>query len=650
MASNQSIAGGWNNLNPNLNKWIEDYLIEIGYTQMTPVQASTIPLFRANKDVVVEAVTGSGKTLSFLIPILEKYTQLHSQLQPSDVFSLIITPTRELAIQTYNQLQLILSAAPFNPPPPLLLVSDPDSSVHDDRKRFSTLNSHILIGTPGRVEEFIGGNKGTKGRGKGTGRYSNFEVLVLDEADRLLDLGFMGVLKSIVSHLPKQRRTGLFSATMTDQLGNLIAVGLRNPSKIVVKVTSKSRKQEISERRTPAELHNTYIIIQQRDKLAYLLKFLKDQLLDGNNKMIVYFPTCATVDYIYTILKQLPGSYAPSSSSTTLHSLHGHIPPPKRTAALTAFTNAPSAILLCTDVAARGIDLPDVDIVVQWEAPADTRSFSHRVGRTARAGARGKALLMLSAGSEEGYVEFVRGRQIPLTPHAPITLTDAPDADELCGRVRSVLLRDRKLHDMAVRALTSTVRAYSKHEQVFLFRVQQLDIAGLATALGLLRLPKMPELRGRDDLAAWRDEPVDWDTYAYADSAQEAKRLKKRDESKNENELKHPSKPLKAEAWSVKKGNRDKRSSQKEKREAKRRHDKAERMKQREVGSADSADSAEEKEEEQDWKAHILETREAKKLKRRKLDKQQDKDEDAMEMDDDEDVNGNGNGFTFDDL
>lgn len=516
--SNQTIAGEWKTLKPRLSSWIEEYLCNIGYTQMTPVQASTIPLFRANKDVVVEAVTGSGKTLSFLIPILEKYTEHYAALTPGDVFSLVVTPTRELAVQTYNQLVEILDAAPLDLPPPLLLVSDPASSSFDDRKRFSTLNSHILIGTPGRVEEFVGGNRGTKGKGKGTGRYANFEMLVLDEADRLLDLGFLPTLKSVVSHLPKQRRTGLFSATMTDQLGNLIAIGLRNPSKIVVKVTSKSSKQAIEERRTPAELHNTFTVVQQQDKLVKLLKLLQNEIDDGRQKIIVYFPTCATVDYIYNVgvlrkfdpandsqvMKQLPQKYRPQSS-TSLHSLHGHIPPPKRSAALSAFTTAPSAILLCTDVAARGIDLPDVDVVVQWDAPTDTRSFSHRVGRTARAGQRGKAVLFLAQGSEEGYVEFVRGRKIPMQAHRPIE--DAYNAVELRGAVRQILLKDRALHDAAVKALTSTVRAYSKHEQVYLFRVAELDISGLASAYGLLRMPKMPELKGRE--VAWEDEDVD---------------------------------------------------------------------------------------------------------------------------------------------
>ncbi|TIA86898.1 hypothetical protein E3P99_03531 [Wallemia hederae] len=627
--STQSFAGEWNTLKPRLTPWLEDYLLTIGYTQMTPVQASAIPLFRANKDVVVEAVTGSGKTLSFLIPILEKYMQHYESLSNGHVFSLIVTPTRELAVQTHKQLSEILDAAPLDLPPPLLLVSDGNASTLDDRKRFQAQNSHILIGTPGRVEEFIAGNRGTKGKGKGTGRYTNFEVLVLDEADRLLDLGFLPTLKSIVSHLPKQRRTGLFSATMTDQLSNLIAIGLRNPSKIVVKVTSKSNKHELEERRTPAELTNTYTVVQQRDKLAKLLRLLQKEVEDGKQKMIVYFPTCATVDYIYNVMKNMPKKYLPPAS-TSLHSLHGHIPPSKRATALSSFTTSPSAILLCTDVAARGIDLPDVDVVVQWDAPTDTRSFSHRVGRTARAGNRGKAVLFLAQGSEEGYVEFLRGRKIPIFPHRPID--DASDADELLAVVRGVLLKDRALHDASIKALTSTVKAYSKHEQVYLFRITELDIAGLATAYGLLRMPKMPELKNRE--VTWEDESVDWDAYAYANQAQEASRLKKLAEApKRQPKEKAP----KAEAWSEKKTKHDKRVTQKEKREAKRKHEKAERAKEREaLGSEDD------KEEKEDWKAHVLETREAK--KRRKEEKSKD-DEDEMEMDGEEQ-----GGFTFDDL
>ncbi|TIB97373.1 DEAD-domain-containing protein [Wallemia mellicola] len=623
-----SFAGKWSTIKPRLSEWIEEYLLNIGYTEMTPVQASTIPLFRANKDVVVEAVTGSGKTLAFLIPILEKLTNYSNSLKKGDVFALIVAPTRELAIQTHSQLNDIITASPVDLPPPLLLVSDQDSTTTDDRRRFEQQGSQILVGTPGRVDEFIGGNKGVKGKGKGSGRYTNFEMLVLDEADRLLDLGFLPTLRSIVSHLPKQRRTGLFSATMTDQVGNLVAIGLRNPAKVVVKVTSKSSKSEIEERRTPAGLNNTYTVVKQQDKLAKLLKLLQNEVEEGKQKIIVYFPTCASVDYIWQVINKLPKKYLPPSS-TTIHSLHGHIPPPKRTTALSSFTNSPSAVLLCTDVAARGIDLPDVDAVVQWEAPTDSRSFSHRVGRTARAGNSGKAILFLSQGSEEGYAEFLRGRKIPLAPHRPIE--DAADSKELLEIMRKILLKDRSLHDASIKALTSTVRSYSKHEQVYLFRTYELDIPGLATSFGLLRMPKMPELKGKEiDEKDWQDAEVDWDTYAYANASQEASRQKKLKEAPKR-EIK-PKKEKEA-AWSNKKDRHDKRITQKEKKEAKRKFEKAERARLREEEESNS------EEEEEDWKAHVLETREAK--KRRKEEKNKGSDEDEMDT---------GTTFAFDDL
>lgn len=279
---------------------------------MTPVQASTIPLFMRHKDVVVEAVTGSGKTLAFVIPILEKLIRRERKLAKNEIGALVISPTRcvyvcavgvrvaidirrydrELATQIHSIFSLFLSSqptrqsaspAPDEPtgsdipldkrpayPSPLLVISS-DSTPAQDVQRFLETGADIVIGTPGRIEEFL------TGKGRDVVGVKELEVLVLDEADRyvklhrlvnlsdivrsLLDLGFQATLSRILIHLPKQRRTGLFSATMTDAdaLSELVRVGLRNPARIVVKVQSKRANgkgvaTEITEeRRIPAK-------------------------------------------------------------------------------------------------------------------------------------------------------------------------------------------------------------------------------------------------------------------------------------------------------------------------------------------------------------------------------------------------------------
>jgi len=201
---------------------------------MTPVQASVIPLFLTNKDVVVEAVTGSGKTLAFLIPMIERLAKIPaSDVKRGDILAIIICPTRELATQIFEIFQGFQAVLPEDLLPQLsssLLIGG-TSSVSNDISTLKSTTPTILIGTPGRLHEIITSPSSPL-------KLKSLEMLIMDEADRLLDMGFKEKLSGIINALPRQRRTGLFSATMTDALSELIRTGLRNPVHIVVKVTS----------------------------------------------------------------------------------------------------------------------------------------------------------------------------------------------------------------------------------------------------------------------------------------------------------------------------------------------------------------------------------------------------------------------------
>ncbi|KAF8639828.1 hypothetical protein AX17_001084 [Amanita inopinata Kibby_2008] len=534
-------AGSWASLPEPLTPWILDVIQSMGHANMTPVQASTIPLFMKHKDVVVEAVTGSGKTLAFVIPVLEKLIRRKTKLRKNELGALVISPTRELATQIHSIFDTFLSSQPsmqqegYLCPSPLLLVSSPQSSPSQDVQRFLALGADIIIGTPGRVEEFL------LGRGRTTVVVKELEVLVLDEADRLLDLGFQASVTSIISCLPKQRRTGLFSATMTDAdaLSELVRVGLRNPARIVVKVQAKKLLKgdgkralgdTVEERRIPANLQNLYLKCKSSEKLVQLTKIiLRETSKNESSQFIVYFSTCACVDYFYKILPHfLP-------STTSLYSLHGNLPPHARTRTLNAFASTAStpmspSILLATDVAARGLDLPHVDVVIQFDPPSDPKAFSHRCGRTARAGRSGRAWVLL-VGRETDYVDFMAVRKIPLKRLESHTSSVSIDEDEedptvdvFHEKIRKVLLTDRAIHDQSMKAFVSFVRAYLKHEASYIFRLKDLDLIGVAKSFGLLRLPKMPELRGVSR-ERWEDAVVNWDNFSYADKAQEAKRL-----------------------------------------------------------------------------------------------------------------------------
>ncbi|KAF8897556.1 DEAD-domain-containing protein [Infundibulicybe gibba] len=553
MATPTALAGSWGTLPEPLTPWILDVIKSMGHEQMTPVQASTIPLFMRHKDVVVEAVTGSGKTLAFVLPILERLLRRQTRLHQHEIGALVVSPTRELATQIHSVFSLFLSAqpgagtdlrdqspgetSPLEYPPPLLLISSSQSSPAQDTQRFISTGADIVIGTPGRIEEFL------LGKGKNSVSVKELEVLVLDEADRLLDLGFQAAVTRIITHLPKQRRTGLFSATMTDAdaLSELVRVGLRNPARIVVKVQSKRVKElnskttsMITERRIPANLQNYYLICKASEKLVQLTRILLHEISHHqSSQFIVYFATGACVDYFYKIL---PWVVPPS---ITFHSLHGHLPPAARTRTLSAFSSAISTptcpnILLATDVAARGLDLPHVDVVVQFDPPSDPKAFSHRCGRTARAGRSGRAWVLL-VGREVEYVDFMAIRKIPMEERSYLLedgSTRAPDEEPaedsivqvFLEKIRQKVLLDRALYDQSAKAFVSFVRAYSKHEASYIFRIRDLDFIGVAKSFGLLRLPRMPELK-TVDRDGWADVVLDWEAFAYADTAQEEKRV-----------------------------------------------------------------------------------------------------------------------------
>ncbi|KAH7887719.1 DEAD-domain-containing protein [Phlebopus sp. FC_14] len=653
MSHSTAFAGSWSSLPTALTPWILDVIQSMGHTQMTPVQASTIPLFMQHKDVVVEAVTGSGKTLAFVIPVLERLIRRESKLLRNEIGALVISPTRELATQIHSVFSLFFSAQQSQPSsedlddaspraiakplysPPLLLVSSDQVSPANDIQRFLETGADIVIGTPGRVEEFL------MGRGKTVVSVKELEVLVLDEADRLLDLGFQNVLTRIITHLPKQRRTGLFSATMTDAgaLSELVRVGLRNPARIVVKVQSKKkskvdvkqgRGELIEERRIPAGLQNFYIHCFASEKLVQLVRVIEHEIAAHHaSHLIVYFTTCACVDYFYRILPKL------LTVNSKLYSLHGHLPPTARTRALSAFSSmlsSPLSILLATDVAARGLDIPSVDAVVQFDPPSDPKSFSHRCGRTARAGRTGRAYVFL-AGREIEYIDFLAVRKIPIWKHPLISAGGvlasdfAPEREEtdaavqsFLSKIRETVLTDRALSDKAAKGFVSFVRAYSKHEASYIFRIKDLDLVGVAKSFGLLRLPRMPEFRDVD-LSGWEDAQINWETYAYADKAQEAKRLDgrlKKDTPKEDVESR-AAKRKRNTAWSQQAEIKEQKETRRTKKERKRQWMKSQATGHvRDAAPRESASNSKLKgdEDEDDWDELAKEERLAKKVRR----------------------------------
>ncbi|TFA99316.1 ATP-dependent rRNA helicase SPB4 [Trichoderma ghanense] len=517
----------WDALTPPLAQWILDAVSSMGFKQMTPVQAATMPQFLGNKDVVVEAVTGSGKTLAFLIPIVQRLLRLEEPTKKHHVGAIVISPTRELAAQIHTVLLSLLEfhapsaeilphlkgedKRPGNAVPaivPQLLVGGTTTPAQD-LSYFVRHSPNLLISSPGRLVELLGSRH--------VHIDQSFEVLVLDEADRLLDLGFKQDLQTILSHLPKQRRTGLFSASVSEAVGEIIRVGLRNPVKIEVKVKMKDGGV-VEDRRIPASLQMSYLVTPASHKLPALAQLL-ERLPVRPQKSIVFLSTCAAVDYFQHTLPQiLPQGFS-------LLPLHGKHPAKVREKNFNRFlTSVSPTVLLTTDLAARGLDIPQVDLVVQIDAPSDPKVFIHRSGRAGRAGRKGLAVVMLHPGHEEDYAKFLEIRQTPITPllKPSISVTEE-EARAATSKFRKLLQSDRAIHDKAQKAFVSWVRSYGAHQATSIFRVADLDWTDLGHAWGLLRLPRMPELKN------WTGDKMlgvemDWDTFAYKDAAREKAR------------------------------------------------------------------------------------------------------------------------------
>ncbi|PPJ55183.1 hypothetical protein CBER1_05408 [Cercospora berteroae] len=528
-------------LTPELSQWILDFTTGMGFARTTPVQAMAIPLLMGNKDLVVEAVTGSGKTLSFLIPLVERILKAEEPNKRGYVRSIVVAPTKELASQIYDVLTGLLdfhkpSAAYLKqaakpevdsedeemedveveqvPPGPYavpqLLVGG-RTKLAEDLATFSQLNSNILVGTPKRVLEVLQSSKVIIKR-------HWFDLLVLDEADRLLDANFQSDLQRILDIVPKERRTGLFSASVSEAVDELVRVGMRYPFKISAKVRSRSGALD---KRTPESLKLYHLVTKQSLRIPHLKHILERSKAE---KAILYVSTRAGVDYWNHILQPLLGM--------SVYPLHGDHKAAIRMKNLQRFRDSVSpAILLTTDVLARGIDIPDIDLVVQLDPPKQPKDFIHRCGRSGRAGKRGMAITFLSEGGEEDYVKYLSLQGTPLEPYPnPPNLSDA-DAKETIDAIRKVLIQKRELHDRSQKAFVSWIQAYSKTLPTDIFSVRRLDWVEAGKAWGLLRWPKMPELKrhfpvAATDRAHGLDLPADFDlnNVAYADKVHEAQR------------------------------------------------------------------------------------------------------------------------------
>nr|XP_013814109.1 PREDICTED: ATP-dependent RNA helicase DDX55 [Apteryx mantelli mantelli] len=486
----------------------------------------------SNKDVAAEAVTGSGKTLAFVIPILEILLRREEKLKKMQVGAIIITPTRELAIQIDEVLSHFTKHFPnFSQ---ILLIGG--RNPMEDVEKFKEHGGNIIVATPGRLEDLF--------RRKADGLdlascVKSLDVLVLDEADRLLDMGFEASLNAILDFLPKQRRTGLFSATQTQEVENLVRAGLRNPVRISVKEKGVAASNT---QKTPTRLENYYMICKADEKFNQLVHFLRQR---KQEKHLVFFSTCACVEYYGKALESL-------IKQVKIMCIHGKMKH-KRNKIFTEFRKLPGGILVCTDVMARGIDIPEVHWVLQYDPPSSASAFVHRCGRTARIGNVGSALVFLLP-MEESYVNFLSiNQKCPMQEMKP-----QRNVLDLLPKLKSMALADRAVFEKGMKAFVSYIQAYAKHECNLIFRIKDLDFASLAKGFALLKMPKMPELRGKC-FSDFVPVTVNTDSIPFKDKNREKQRQKQLEQQRKERQENGGKKKfIKNKAWSKQKAKREK--------------------------------------------------------------------------------------------
>ncbi|XP_010861152.1 PREDICTED: probable ATP-dependent RNA helicase DDX10 [Bison bison bison] len=428
-------------------------LQEAQYRLVTEIQKQTIGLALQGKDVLGAAKTGSGKTLAFLVPVLEALYRL--QWTSADGLGvLIISPTRELAYQTFEVLRKVGKNHDFSAG---LIIGGKD--LKHEAERINNIN--ILVCTPGRLLQHMDETI--------CFHATNLQMLVLDEADRILDMGFADTMNAIIENLPKKRQTLLFSATQTKSVKDLARLSLKNPEYVWVHEKAKYS--------TPATLEQNYIVCELQQKISVLYSFLRSHL---KKKSIVFFSSCKEVQYLYRVFCRLrPG--------VSLLALHGRQQQMRRMEVYNEFVRKRAAVLFATDIAARGLDFPAVNWVLQFDCPEDANTYIHRAGRTARYKEDGEALLILLPSEEKGMVQQLLQKKVPVKEIKinPEKLIDVQK------KLESFLAQDQDLKERAQRCFVSYIRSVYLMKDKEIFDVSKLPISDYALSLGLAVAPRI---------------------------------------------------------------------------------------------------------------------------------------------------------------
>jgi ATP-dependent RNA helicase DDX18/HAS1 len=425
-------------------------LLEQFYTHMTKIQSVGIPLQICGFDILGSARTGSGKTIAFGIPIIE-FVHTIKWLNQNGSAAIILSPTRELTLQSYYVMRDLLT---YHSHSYGILMGGANKKTEEQRIR---IGIEIVIATPGRLLDHLRGNKYFL--------FTNLQILVIDEADRCLEIGFEEEMYEIIKILPKNRQTILFSATQTKNVENLSGISFRKKP-IYISIDNLFEVNSIP------EIDQSFLLCKPEDRFVILMSFLKKK---KENKIIVFFSSCNEVKF-FSYLSRLMG--------INVLDLHGKQKQFKRTSTFFDFCRKKNSILFCTDIAARGLDIPAVDWIIQINAPYELKEYFHRVGRTCRGmNCNGKSLLFLLP-SEINFLKFLKKKNICVHEYTFSTR----DWSVIRDKISILVQQNYYLNKLSKAAFKSFLYSYSSSNLKAIFDLKKINLKLLLKNFGLEKI------------------------------------------------------------------------------------------------------------------------------------------------------------------
>ena len=369
-----------------------------GYENATPVQEQVIPYILAGKDIIASAQTGTGKTAAFLLPLINKIiTSTHDE---HTINALVIVPTRELAIQIAQHLE---GLSYFTNISSIAVYGGGDGNAFVQEKKALSMGADIVVCTPGKMMAHIK---------MGYVKFTGLKYLVLDEADRMLDMGFYDDIMFIINHLPPKRQNLLFSATMPQKIREMARKILHEPEEVNISIS-----------KPPEKIIQQAFMVYDAQKIPLILHLLKER----NFKMVLIF--CSSKLSVKQLTRDLKRNKLPADE------IHSDLDQDKREDVLIQFKSGRLPILVATDILSRGIDIDNIDLVINFDVPHDGEDYVHRIGRTARAAAEGTAYTLISLKEQRKFmaIEKLLGKPVPKAT-VPPELGEVPEYNPAASR------------------------------------------------------------------------------------------------------------------------------------------------------------------------------------------------------------------------